>query len=306
MKVKSWLPVVIVSVVAALAIASGVRSRGPSTAAGPASPIDTITVDTVASVPSPRAETSVVDDRLRHFADRNAENPLAEDFSALPAPRTADEIAVVRAVASDPHEHDAIRNEAFDLLRRAGDPGLIALLAAIIASPDETPRARAFAAQHVGMAFTATAADDARTMLRGALRDGEPAVRREALLALSRGRDADAVALVAEGPDGPRAAGMRDLVIRCMRELDQRERIATVRAALTDTDADVRIAALATLSAWRDEPSRAAFAAAASDADARLARAGQRALQALDGLDPDQAIRAPSARPPQTTIEVVR
>jgi HEAT repeat protein len=118
--------------------------------------------------------------------------------------------------------------------------------------------------------------------LHEALSDRHIPVRREALLALVRMRDRKGEETAVEWLTSDKAEGVRDAAIRCVRELDLREHIPTIRKHLHDENEVVRISAIVTLSQWGDEESRPAIEEAAKAKSFRLRRCAEMALKRLD------------------------
>ena len=177
-----------------------------------------------------------------------------------------------------------------NLLDRCNYKYLPALVVSVMDSPLEKPRFRAFATQRLGM----LSAPDEHTVnavlaarLRDALQDKHVEVRREALLALTRIRDAQAVTIVRGGLQDPKWSDSRDLIIRCLYDLDEQSSMADIRRYLSSSHEQERIAALFVLGEWRDKASALAFSTAADEpSNPRVRRAGLRAQQRLSD-DPD-------------------
>jgi len=98
--------------------------------------------------------------------------------------------------------------------------------------------------------------------------------------------------------------GVRDAAIRCVRGLDLRQHIPTIRTYLRDGNEVVRIAAIVTLSEWGDEESRPAIEEAAKSESFRLRRCAEMALKRLSRagradspVEPDE--KTPEAVPPK-------
>lgn len=195
-----------------------------------------------------------------------------------------DQLDAVAALAADVEADDVVRNEALALLDRSEWEGLPELLIQILDRPDETERFRSFAAQALGaLAQRAGAPTLVRVRLRSALTDRQLEVRREALDALVAVHDPSAQVILTRGPTDPGAAGMRDLVIRLLYQVDHQSSIPSIRTLANDPDEATRIAAIAALGQWRDEASRPLFQNAAEATSPRLRRAGLLALQMLAG-----------------------
>ncbi|MBA3936196.1 MAG: hypothetical protein H0X38_01955 [Planctomycetes bacterium] len=262
-----------------------------SPAAGPAATIQSNAVPP-AVTPAPPLQSANA--ALLRFVDKSAapgQPPrLSPDFLAeVPRLTTPDEIAAVVHVMEDWSDDDTVRHEAINLLRRSNVAGLDARLIALLDRRYEPERIRTFFTQHLGLDLAACGAKPAREPLRTrlalALDDRHLAVRREALSALVEVRDGEALARLARGLDDPALSGMQDLAIYLYQRVDDRQRLAQIRARATAGDQQVRIAAIYVLGEWRDEPSRALFSAAAAAASHALKRAGEMALEKLPQVD---------------------
>jgi len=195
-----------------------------------------------------------------------------------------DEPAVI-AVLMDTKDDDTVRNEAANLLRRAGCRSLTDRLIRILWDPGEKARFRSFCVQHLWTNLRkAEEAEKARIMeaLHKAVADKEIKVRREALLALVRQRDPKGRELAVRWLTGPEGDGARDLAIHCVHDLGLKEHIPAIRGHLGDSDEPTRRAAIVTLSGWGDGESRPAFEAAARSRAVRIQRAGKAALKRLE------------------------
>ena len=108
-------------------------------------------------------------------------------------------------------------------------------------------------------------------------------VRREALLALVRIDDPKGKETAAAWLKDPDKDNVRDLAIRCIKLLDLKQYIPTIRQYLYAKNEVISIAAIVVLSQWGDERSKPAFKKAADSKSVRLQRAGKSALKRLDG-----------------------
>ena len=232
------------------------------------------------------------DPPLQRFLDRHLDvaSRVTNLATQLPHVRDQQQMQAVRAVLSDRNENDTIRHEAACLLRRSGDLSLSEILNHMLDDPAESERIRAFAAQHLGVFLLHLDGVDRSMALQQRLRnlldtDRMTAVRREALLALVRVQDPNTCARVRHGLVDPSFATMRDCVIHCLVELDERENIEELRRVANSgasTPLTTRIAAIAALGAWRDAFSRDLFMEATQQPDQRLRDAGILALRRLD------------------------
>ncbi len=195
--------------------------------------------------------------------------------------------AQVRAlgVVLDRSAGDAERHRAANQLRRSGCPDLQPALLEVLHRQEEGERFRSWAVQHLYvLASTRKDAADAEIeqVLRDALGDRHPAVRRESLLALSR-LGADGVLQVAvEWLDEPPVA---DLAIRILREQGATGYACHIRPLLTDAQAPdaARIAAIVTLAEWQDSASREILVSLVQERSGdRVGRIVRSAREALD------------------------
>jgi hypothetical protein len=185
----------------------------------------------------------------------------------------------------DTAEGDTLRHEIANLLLSHKYPGLTDILIGILDSPGEQERFRAFCVQHLWRRAGEAPTDERNRiadLLRESLNDRHTAVRREALLALVRDNDELGRSAAGQWLTDPKATAVRDLAIRCVREMNLRDYTDAIRASLEDTNEVVRIAAIVTLGEWGDDASRSSFQRAASSDSERLRRAGRRALEELD------------------------
>lgn len=187
-------------------------------------------------------------------------------------------------VLSDPAETDLLRHETANLLADEGYERLTDVLLYVLDNPVERERFRAFCVQHLWQRMEKAERDDARRIadrLIVALEDDDTAVRRESLLALMRGGHPAAMRTAEEWLNDPGARGLRDMAIRCMRDMQRRDQIDVIRSFLESGDEAERIAAIVTLAEWGDAKSIPAFEAAAQSENPRLQGAGQTALAAV-------------------------
>lgn len=197
------------------------------------------------------------------------------------------DLASLSKVLMDTGDHDTVRNEVANLLRRSKYTGFTDTLLAVLDNPAEKPRFRSFAVQHLWQQLDGAGREDQdriRAKMHELIADRHIEVRREALLALVRMRDpvgrTTAVGwLTAKEPS---AESTRDLAIRCVYDLGLREQMPVIRPFARDPNEVTRIAAIVALSQWGDEESREAFRAAADSSSIRLQRAGKAALERLD------------------------
>ena len=211
-----------------------------------------------------------------------ADPELTQRLIATGKAEKPDEVATILL---DSEINDTSRNEAANLLRRSGDKDLTPRLIRALGDPKNSARFRSFCVQHLWMNLKgAKAAERGRiiAVLHGALEDKEVRVRREALLALVREKDARGCAAAVAWLTSPEAEDVRDLAIRCVKELELKEHIPEIRKHLEAKNESTRIAAIVALSQWGDEASRPAFELAAKSRVLRISRAGEAALKRMD------------------------
>jgi hypothetical protein len=227
------------------------------------------------------------DPRLGAFVDKNAPGRVAADMTTLyPRIRHEQDVAAVVSVLLDTTDNDTVRHEAANLLRRSGHKGLTDELIKVLDNPAEKARFRGFCVQHLYLNHDKAGTEERSIIvgeLRSLLKDKHLPVRREALLALVRLGDRKGKETVLAWLDDPMRSAERDLTIRCVRDLNLRSQMPSVRHYVRAENVNARIAAMLTLSRWGDEKSRAAFEEAAKSTDRRLQSAGKAALKRLDG-----------------------
>jgi HEAT repeat protein len=259
-------------------------------------PVKTNTTHDAEVAVSPRSGTErsyvpprTIDPGLAGLVNRDAgiDARISADISSkIPSVKDARDFPALIEVLCDVKDDDTVRNEVANLLTRSKCPDLVDALIKVLNAPEEKARFRSFCIQHLWMNYK-DAGKDERIKIMGALEqalsDKDVPVRREALLALVRERQPKAQELAIKWLSDPESNGVRDLAIRCVKDLDLRDQIPTVRKYLRDADEPTRIAAIVALSQWGDQESRPAFEEAASSKSVRLQRAGTLALKTLDG-----------------------
>lgn len=235
----------------------------------------------------PRAE----DPALGILVDRSLtldERVPPDITSRIPTIRFEADVPILVGVLRDPTDLDTVRNEVANLLHRTEYPALKEVLFDVLSNPQEKPRFRGWALQHLsGLLVKGPYAQERESILarlREGLSDRDLEVRREALLALVRQRDEHAIQATRSGlaDPGAEAKAMRDLAIRCAGELDLRDQTPVLRTFVRDEDESTRIAALVVLSQWGDQEIRSACEEAAASKSLRLQRSGQAALERLN------------------------
>jgi HEAT repeat protein len=229
---------------------------------------------------------SNVSPMMMDFVDRKSKTRVTADITArIERVQTEADLAAVVAILKDTTDSDTVRHEAASLLARSGYPKLIDDLIAILMNPAERPRFRGFCVQHLWMNHEAADAKQklrVETVLQERLGDPDVSVQREALLALARLGHPEGKRMAEQWLTDPAAEDNRDMAIRCMATLNNRERIPEIRGCLRTTNAIVRLAAITVLSDWGDTESRGAFEEAAVSGQERLQHAGKLALKKLD------------------------
>jgi HEAT repeat protein len=247
----------------------------------PAQPQSTAKLEVPKPQPPPEPEKPyapplVRDPKLASLVDRNApENKRvpADIAFKLPAVANPEDIQVLLSVLADPKDTDTVRNEVINLLRRSKAPGLLDALCNVMDNPSEQPRFRSFAMQHIGLIAEGLPDSEAKkkaiAKMQAAIDDKDVAVCRQALQNLCRIKD----------PKGTEAAvkwlndeskdmdALRDIAIRCVKDLDLKDQIPNVRKYVRDSNEVIRIAATVVLSEWGDEESRPAIREAAVSKD---------------------------------------
>jgi len=185
----------------------------------------------------------------------------------------------------DPRKDDTKRNEVANSLRDSGYKGLTDDLITVLSNPNEKARFRSFAVQHLFNNYAGAGESEKRKIREvfyKSLNDRHVEVRREALLALVRIGDPKGKETAVAWVKDPDKDNVRDLAIRCVKLLDLKQYMPTIRQYLYDKNEVIRIAAIVALSQWGDKESRSAFEKAADSKSVRLQRAGKAALKRLD------------------------
>lgn len=250
---------------------------------------------TPAPTPTPTPEPPYVppqtrDPALAKFLNRTtpAGNRVSPDMaSRYPRVQFEEDFPALVAALHDTGEDPVIRNEVANLLRRSQYPRLAAELQQVIDNRSETPLFRSYAVQHLGLVAENTSPDDQasiRKSFHALLDDPQIPTRREAFWALVQLKDPDSQQLAGKWllASGSEADATRDLTIRAVREMNLRQYLEEIRKRASDEDEIVRIAAIVTLSEWKDEESRPLFESAAKSKSERLKRSGEVALRRLD------------------------
>ena len=220
-------------------------------------------------------------DRHRTVGER-----LGPDIvQAIPEVSETQDVAAVLIALHDAYQPDVIRHEAANLLRRSRFPKLTDELVHILRRPTERLRFRAFCAQQIGLELLddTDAADKQHDLavLRELLDGDDLGMQREALFALVEAGDGLAIGRLDRWLDDPHRAALRDLVIRCLGDLDRRDTADRIRAYALDGDDRIRLAALDVLGRWQDDASQDAFARASASASPIIHQAGQLGLARL-------------------------
>ena len=201
---------------------------------------------------------------------------------------TPEDLDAVSSILLDSTEDDTLRHEVANLLQRHGYAPLTDQLFSVLENPAEAERFRSFCVQHLWRRCDEGPPDERERilpLLETLLTDKDTAVRREALLAMVREKMPIGEQTAITWLQDPNAQNLHDLAIRCMRELNLRETIPAIRPFLESTNESARIAAIVTLSEWKDEPSRKAIKETAQSPILRMQRAGIAGLNRFDQDD---------------------
>jgi HEAT repeat protein len=211
----------------------------------------------------------------------------------VPEVKNTEDLATLAKQLTNPKEDEVVRHEIVNLLTRSNYQELEPLLFKILENPAEDQKFRAWTVQYIGGLLTKPGdipvSPDLLNRVRKILSDSDLHVRREALLALSRAGDPQALEAV-QGmlkSEAPEFDGMRDLAIRIVQTKNLRDQIPLIRPYLTSTNDTLRIVAMDTLGKWQDQESRPAIEAAQKEGSYRVKLCATAALKALDtGLPP--------------------
>jgi HEAT repeat protein len=171
-------------------------------------------------------------------------------------------------------------------LIRHNHTDLVAPLLAIVFDDEDNPRFRSFAVQHLWRLSADGRTDGVEGItagLRLASRNGPLPVRREAFLGLVRNGDREASETAVKLLTGEAGEGMRDLAVRCVREMGLTNQVDAIRRLVGSANESEQIAALVTVGQWRDKDSRSVVEAACKSKSERVRRAAATALAAIDG-----------------------
>ena len=212
---------------------------------------------------------------------------MPPDLSArLTRVRAQKDVSALIAVVMDHDDADAVRNEALNLLRRSRVKGLTERLVRLLGDPKNSARFRSYCIQHLWMGLESAGKEERQKIigvLRRSISDRHRSVRREALLALVRENDPLGKTTAVAWLTDPASADVRDLAIRCVKELELKEHIPEIRKHLHSPDEPARIAAIVALSQWKDQASRPAIEKSAASGSHRLRRAAKAALERMGG-----------------------
>jgi hypothetical protein len=211
---------------------------------------------------------------------------IAESGSLLGLTRT-DEKAALLSVLRNPLDAAPARNQAANALRSLGYEQLPSELIRLLGSHQEKPDFRGWLTQHIGIAWQQAVATDktdtattCEQSLLTALTDRDDTVKREAFLALGRGRHPASDAMIHDAMTDDAKRSLIDVAIRLIQERDDRAWAARLReiAGRQQYGDASRILAIHTLTKWQDAPSRitlASIKASASEADSVKRAAAQ-------------------------------
>ena len=241
-----------------------------------------------AQIANPPVSLLVIENpELKIFLDRTSNSRVTADISTrLPALTNTSEIEAVALVLRDPTEDDTVRNEAINLLARSNDLHLADRLIATLDDSANNERFRSFVAQQLGLLLTPDLLSaihmSVHAHLSTALRDKQILVRREALLALCRIHDPQALDIVNTGLSNPNWNGAADLIIYILYQQDLRASLPDIRAFLdSQSEAEV-VAALYVIGQWSDTISRDKAEQKCHYDNPRISRAAVFCLKKLD------------------------
>ena len=251
----------------------------------------------VKAVPKRYAAPKPQDEKLSAFVNRKStEHRIPSDITTrMPRVEHAKDVPLIVSVMKDRKDSDAARHEAVNLLRRSGYSRLTQDLIETLDDPREGARFRAFCTQHLWCNHEKARPEERAVIeakLRELLEDKERAVRREALLALVRLGDPLGEKTAVEWLHDDERTKVRDLTIRCVRELGLKEHLPRVREIVGDEDETetARAAAIFTLSQWEDRESLPVIRQAARARSLRVQKAAGAAIRRL-GASPRPAVR---------------
>lgn len=232
----------------------------------------------------PASPLVIKNPELKIFLDRTSNSRVTADISTrLPALTNTSEIEAVALVLRDPTEDDTIRNEAINLLTRSNDLQLADRLITTLDDRANNERFRSFVAQQLGLLLTPDLLSaihmSVHARLSTALRDKQISVRREALLALCRIHDPQALAIVNTGLSNPDWNGAADLIIYILYQQDLRASLPDIRAFLNfQSEAEI-VAALYVIGQWSDTISRDRTEQKCHHENPRISRAAEFCLK---------------------------
>jgi len=192
----------------------------------------------------------------------------------------------ISKILLDTKVDDTTRNEALNQLRKLKYPDLIQDIIKVLNNPEEAPRFRGFCVQHLYMAHEGASKEGKETILttlQKSLADRHLSVRRESLLALVRLKDLKGISTAIAWLKAENTDSIKDLAIRCIRDLGLREYIPDIRKLTTHKNVNVQVAALNTLAHWEDNEVKELFEKALKSDNPRLHRAGKAGLKSLNG-----------------------
>jgi len=194
--------------------------------------------------------------------------------------------AKLAKIVLDTQVDDTARNEALSQLRMLKYPNLIQDILKVLNNPEEAPRFRGFCVQHLYLAYKGASKEGKETILttfQKSLADRHLSVRRESLLALVRLKDLKGISTAIAWLKAENTDSIKDLSIRCIRDLNLREYIPEIRKLTAHKNVNVQVAALNTLAHWEDNEAKGLFEKALKSENTRLLRAGKAGLKSLNG-----------------------
>ena len=255
------------------------------------------------SLPYVAPHTSTAE--LAVFVDRNAplDKRLVDDIASfLPNVSSSEDINAVISVLCDVEEHDGVRNEAANLLRRSRYDRLALVVSGVVIDGRNNDRFRGWAVQHLGTILledgVASEPEPGLSALQDGVSDRAPEVRREAILALCRLRDRFGIEAAVAEING-KGDGDPMVLISAIRGCAEAEVFASlprIRGFAQHADERVRVATIAVLGDLGDMDSRQLLEGARNAGTPRVQRAAQQSLAQLDAVAGKQS-KAPSVAP---------
>jgi len=199
---------------------------------------------------------------------------------------------VLLQVLTDVQDNDTVRNEVANLLRRSKCSDIAPALTKILDNPEEKPRFRSFAMQHLGGMVEEMDAESRQpfiAQIQTFLTDRHYQVRSQALQNLVRLKDPvgqqTAIKWLTNYQSVTTEALEKGTIIKqaieCVHSLELKEQIPAIRTYARDPNIVIARAAIVALADWHDEESLDAMKVAAASKDPLLARCGRAAVERM-------------------------